>query len=207
MRSWHILAAAFAFMMPLAARAETPPLAKGVLLVAVRGLPDPNFAETVVILTDYSRRGAMGLVINRPGTKRVAELLPQWKQLRTRADRVFIGGPVEGDAVIALAHSKSRPDEARSVIDKVWLLNTRTALESAIAAKTPVRLFAGYAGWAAGQLDNEIDAGAWKILPANAALIFEKDPMTVWEFLIMRTEAILARVTPRFRSSTTHHAL
>ena len=202
MRIRLILAAATVFTITAAARAGTPVLAKGVLLVAVRGLPDPNFAETVVILTDYSRRGAMGLVINRPGTKRIAELLPQWKQMRTRADRVFIGGPVEGDAVIALAHSEARPDEARSVIDKVWLLNTRTALESAIAAKIPVRLFAGYAGWAAGQLDSEIEAGAWKVLPANAQLVFEKDPATVWEFLIMRTEAILARILPWAHSST-----
>jgi putative transcriptional regulator len=177
---------------------ETPPtpwssaLAKGKFLVASRRLGDPNFAETVVLLIDYNRQGALGVVINRPAAERLSTLLPTIEGLQGRADVIFLGGPVGRDQLLILARAPHQPEESQPVFADVYTIAGQTALERLIherGADVKFRAYVGYAGWGAGQLDFEMLQGGWHVVPADAATVFDKPPSEIWPDLIRRGEA------------------
>jgi putative transcriptional regulator len=164
-------------------------LATGRFLVASRHLFDPNFSETVVLLTEYTSEGAMGVVINRPTEIQLSEVLPEIKELQQRKDLVYIGGPGARTAMLLLVRSNRRPEGAHPVFDDIYVSGSRTVLKQmtkSAAATSTFRAYAGYAGWAPGQLDQEVARGDWYILPADAATIFEKASDSVWPELIRR---------------------
>jgi putative transcriptional regulator len=168
-------------------------LAAGKLLVAARDLPDPNFAETVVLLVEYSRDGAAGLVLNRPSDVPLSRALPGVEQAAGGAATAFIGGPVSQGAVLAL--SRVACDDCPLVGRDVYLVNTPDALKERLTAGADVRrlrVYVGYAGWGGGQLEAETRQGAWRVLEAEARVVFDSDPGTLWRRLITRTEAVLA---------------
>jgi len=173
-------------------------LAAGKLLVAARNLSDPNFAATVILLVEFNRQGAMGLIVNRPTTIPLSRLLPGPEQASSGAAMAFIGGPVEPSTVLALLRSKSPRSDGRRVVGDVHLVSTRDALNETIAAGvTPdrVRVYVGYAGWGAGQLEHETAEGGWHVLAADAGVVFDPDPASTWRRQIKRTEALSARGT------------
>lgn len=167
-------------------------LGPGKILVASRGLGDPNFSETVVLLADHSEKGAMGLVLNRPTEATVSHAFPHLDRAPGRTAPLFIGGPVERGGVLALVRSAApRPDDQR-VIDGVYMVGAREPLEALIAAgeqTSRFRVYAGYSGWGPGQLDRETLHGSWHVFTAEADVIFDPTPETVWERQIRRTEA------------------
>ena len=173
----------------MAVRAEEP--AAGKFLVAARGLPDPNFAETVVLLTSYSSKGAMGVIINRPTRVSVDSLFPGNKATKHRAEKAFWGGPVEGDAVLALTRTQN-PIGARLVMGDVYLISTKQSLEKALETPGAVRLYMGYAGWGAGQLEREMKIRSWHVLRMDPAFVFDTEPDAIWPKLIQRTDVFLA---------------
>jgi putative transcriptional regulator len=184
--------------LPLAAQAggRLNGLAAGRLLVASRNLPDPNFAETAVLLVHYDEKGAMGLVINRPTGIPLSRLLRELKEAKGRPDEVYAGGPVGRTGVLALLRSSTKPEEARHVFADVYLISTKTLLEKALAAGTnphALRVYLGYAGWTAGQLEREVELGTWHILRGEAGLVFDPDPGSVWTRLIRRTNLQIVR--------------
>ncbi len=169
-----------------------PQLAAGKLLVAARNLPDPNFTDTVVLLVQYSRDGAAGLVLNRPSDVPLARALPGVEP-PAGAATAFIGGPVAQDTVLAL--SRAACDACPLVGRDVYLVNTPEALQGRLAAgadASRLRVFVGYAGWGGGQLEAEARRGSWRVLEADARVVFDPDPETLWRRLIRRTEAVLA---------------
>jgi putative transcriptional regulator len=169
--------------------------AAGKLLVAQRELPDPNFAGTVIVLLEYSRKGAMGLVLNRPTDLPVSRVFREMDAAKARTDILFSGGPVERGVVHALQRSKTKIEEARLVVDDVYVVSAAEQIEKSFRAGVPaseLRFYAGYAGWGPGQLDREIDLGAWVLMEADAATIFHAKPEELWRRLIRRSESRLA---------------
>ncbi len=170
-------------------------LAAGKVLVAARGLPDPNFEQTVVLLVDYSSKGAMGLVVNRRTDVRVARVFPHLKLEQDQASSLFIGGPVTPEGVLGLLQSKVLRKESRAVLPDVQLVSTREPLEELLTSNTGperFRVYLGYAGWAPGQLDRETALGSWHVFTSDSALIFDADPDTLWDRQIRRAEQRMA---------------
>ena len=177
------------------AHARTEDIASGKFLVADKDLPDPNFAETVVLLVQYNDQGAMGLMINRRSKVPLSRLFPAAKDGKNGSDPIYAGGPVETAAGFGVLRSRTKPEEAQSVFGDVYLISTKVALEKTVAAgkeSSVFRLYLGYCGWGAGQLEHEVELGAWHILPASSALVFDADPDSVWSRLIQKTELRIA---------------
>ena len=193
-----VLAARRALAAPSVAVAQAVPaqsnkreeLAKGMFLIAGRQLRDPNFHETVVLLLDYSREGAMGLVVNRDTGTRLSTLLPEAEALRGRQDTLFIGGPVARTQMFMLFRSQGKAEGAKHVFDDVHVSSSQDLLDNILDASEEERLrvYAGYAGWVPRQLEGEVASGAWHVVPAEAAKVFDPDPSQVWPKLIDATE-------------------
>ncbi len=176
--------------LPVASSAQ--PLAAGKVLVAARGLPDPNFAETVVLITRQGKAGAMGLVLNRPTTLTLAEAVRDWKGISPRRDLVFKGGPVEAGAMFALLRAPAKPADSTHISGDLYLLATLGSLETVLAtAPDRLRVFVGYAGWGPGQLERELRGQAWHLLTADSEMLFS-EPGSLWHKLIARTEMLQA---------------
>lgn len=183
--SWPIAAGA-----RLTGAASTP-LGKGVLLVASPGLLDPNFRQTVILICDHGSTGTLGLVLNRPTNLLLSEALSDVPSLQGTAHLLFAGGPVQPDAMLMLFRLAQEPAQARRVLDGIYLGGNLKELERVIAKPAPAetfRAFAGYAGWGPGQLASEMAQGSWRVLPADAASIFEKNPADLWQELTDRPE-------------------
>jgi len=171
-------------------------LAVGKLLVAPRECPDPNFAQTVILLVQFDQDGTLGLVINHRTKVPISRALAQVKAANNRSDPIYFGGPVEVATVLALLRASSRPEEARRVVGDVYLVSTRPLLEKTLAAGTgsgEFHAYVGYCGWSAGQLEHEMNLGAWYIFTGDANLVFDSNPDSVWSRLVARTEQKVAQ--------------
>lgn len=166
---------------------DRPPLGRGVFLIASPSLGDPNFRETVVLLCDHGPGGTLGLVVNRPSPVRLEEALPSVPALRGTGHRLFIGGPVAPRAVLLLLKLKDAPAATTPVMEGVYLGGDPELIEKILSAARPgesFRAYAGYAGWAPGQLESEMAVGSWATVKADPASIFERDSETLWEEMI-----------------------
>lgn len=152
----------------------------GRLVVASPLMTDPNFARTVVLILAHAGNGAMGVVLNRPSEAPVSEHLPLWASRATGPPVVFVGGPVEPRAVIALEETDD-PEEPTSVAG----VGVAT-LSPDEPSDTPLRVFSGYAGWGAGQLDAELAEKAWVVADAVSADVFTPDPGRLWASALRR---------------------
>jgi putative transcriptional regulator len=165
-------------------------VATGKVLIASRGLGDPNFVQTVVLLADHNDQGSMGLVINRRSEIPVSSVFPHLA--RTWKAAIFIGGPVAPTAVLALLRTATPPSDSRHITADLHVITTREPLETLVRqgpGLTHFRLYAGYAGWGAGQLERETVQGAWHVLSADPGIAFDNDPPTLWDREIRRTES------------------
>jgi putative transcriptional regulator len=167
--------------------------AAGKFLVAGGSISDPRFQEAVVLLIDYSEKGATGLIVNRPTNAPLSDVLPDIPALGKRSDVVYYGGPVEGGRMLMLFRSAKRLKEAKRIFGDVHISASRRILEQALdERKSPKEwhLYAGYAGWSPGQLDRELLQGSWRVIDADAASIFEKEPSRLWRELSLRASAV-----------------
>ena len=174
----------------------------GRLLVANPLLPDPNFDRTVVLLLAYNEEGALGLVLNRPSQMDVGEPLPQWEHLAAEPAVLFLGGPVQHEAVICLARNapatklRSDPDDGwKEVAPGIGTIDLDQDPGTVEGRVRQVRMFAGYAGWSAGQLEAEIQAGAWWSVDADPGDVFTLDPGELWTRVLRRQPFPLAFVS------------
>jgi putative transcriptional regulator len=170
-------------------------LAAGKLLVASRDLGDPNFAETVVLLVHYDAEGVVGLVINRRTRITLSQALDEVKGAKNRSDRIYSGGPVGRNAVLALRRSHDHLDDAERVFGDVYLISKAESLSKAIEAEPEpdaLHVYVGYAGWTPKQLEAELSVGAWFIFSGDAQVVFANNPEAVWTRLIEKTEEHVA---------------
>lgn len=162
----------------------SPHEGKGIFLVATEQLHGSSFQETVILLTHNSPQGATGLTINRPTDILLKEAFPDIRQLAQRNDRLYLGGPVSTNAIFVLVRT-DRPHQAMHLIaDDVYFSTGKNAFSRPLDGKS--RTYAGYAGWAAGQLQNEISRGDWLIVHTDPKIIFADDPSRLWQHLIKR---------------------
>ena len=184
-----------AITLPAPDRFDTE-LSKGKFLVAGRKLGDPRFQETIVLLISYDRNGAAGLIINRPIKMSLSDAFPDSRIFRKRKETVYFGGPVELNRVLFLIRSPGRPEKSGHVFDGVYVSSSRPVLDRLIGKpKTGerVRVYAGYAGWAAGQLEGEVSRGDWHVVQADAKTIFDKKSEKIWPELIRRGSELQVR--------------
>jgi putative transcriptional regulator len=159
-------------------------LRRGVLLYAMPDLPDPNFAETVVLLLEHGSDGSLGVVLNQP-TERSPDEALDVKTGTTGIDlHVFWGGPVQPEAVLSLVRTLRPGPRARTILGEVHLTPDLDDVRQVLGeggGRLRVRIFSGYAGWARGQLEAEVRAGNWVPEPADAATVFSTEPSRMWE--------------------------
>jgi putative transcriptional regulator len=170
-------------------------LAAGKFLVARRGLPSPFFAETVIFLTHHDRKGAMGLIVNRPTDVPLSRALREIPGSQAREDFLYEGGPVENRGVLALLRSRGKLEGAQHVVADVYLIASKALLEKTLASgplPSSFRVYLGYSGWGPGQLEREMEMGSWFVLDPGAGAAFDKDPETLWSRLIRLTELQIA---------------
>jgi putative transcriptional regulator len=168
--------------------------ATGSLLIAAPTMADPNFARTIVLLLESSESGALGVVLNRPTELDVAAVLEPWAELVVGPSVLFQGGPVETDAALAVATVAADDDPVgwRRVFGSTGLVDLDAPVEIMASAVAEIRIFAGYAGWGAGQLEAEIEEGAWYVVPAEPQDPFLEDPERLWSTVLRRQGGQLA---------------
>lgn len=165
----------------------------GSLLVATPVLGDPNFDRTVVLVLEHGDDGAVGLVLNRPSDTSVGEPLPEWDDVAAFPSVIFVGGPVAQTAVIGLARGAVESSEGwRPLVGGVGIVDLGTSPEHTATHIEQLRLFAGYAGWGEGQLEGEIDAGAWFVVDALPDDVLSPDPERLWTAVLRRQRGRLA---------------
>jgi putative transcriptional regulator len=158
---------------------------RGHLLIAGSSLLDPNFRRTVVLVGHHDDAGAVGVVLNRESQLEVADAVPPLAGLVEPGERLFFGGPVSSQSAVVLADFE-HPEHAEVVaFDSVGFLPEDTDSDS-IGGLRRARVFAGYAGWGAGQLEAELEEGSWLTEPALAADVFTGDPGGLWAVVVRR---------------------
>ena len=158
----------------------------GVLLIAKPGMADPNFRETVVLVTQSADANTVGVILNRPTERRLVEIAPDWPGAASYAQPVHAGGPVMRQVIVALFHSETAPQTAAFHVLRNVYLTMHPENIARLLANPGQRftLFAGFAGWAPEQLESEMMRDAWYVLPASEALLFRKDSAGMWRELV-----------------------
>lgn len=169
----------------------------GSLLVATPALRDPSFERTVVLLVAHEPGGAMGVVLNRATAIPVADVLGGWGGLAHHPAVLFEGGPVQPDSAICVARARAgplRPDGFQSFYGSLGTVDLGREPEPMRDQVNGVRVFAGYAGWSPGQLEDEIAAGSWFVFSSLPGDPFVTEPDLLWPLVLRRQGGMLAAV-------------
>jgi putative transcriptional regulator len=169
---------------------------RGKLLIASPALADPNFARTVVLITEHGEEGAMGVVLNRPSETEVNEVAPELGEI-VEPGPVFIGGPVQPQALVVLAEFADPSAAAWIVAADVGFVSAEVEREELEPAIRRGRVYAGYSGWGAGQLEGELEEDAWIVEAPLPAELFPDDPRALWQDVLARKGgqyALIARM-------------
>ena len=169
---------------------------RGKLLIASPALVDPNFARTVVLITEHNDEGAMGVVLNRPSETAVEDVASELSELVVD-EPVFIGGPVQPQALVVLAEFNDPEAAAWIVAADVGFVSAETEYDDLARAIRRGRVYAGYSGWGAGQLEGELAEDAWIVELPMPAELFPDDPLTLWQDVLARKGgqfALIARM-------------
>ena len=167
---------------------------RGQLLVAGPALVDPNFRRTVVLIGEHGDEGAMGVVLNRASETLVEDAVPPMAPLTAPDELVFLGGPVQPEAVVVLADFADVEQAEVAVVDTIGFLPGEIEDASAIGELRGIRVFAGYAGWGPGQLEDELAEGAWIVVAALPSDVFTGAPDSLWSDVLRREGGALAIV-------------
>jgi putative transcriptional regulator len=166
----------------------------GHLLVASPSLKDPNFERSVVLLITHEPSGALGVVLNRATEVQVEDVLDGWQAFAAQPQVVFEGGPVQPEAAICLARVRpgTSPDGFSRVEGVVGTVDLSADPDALGGSLDRLRVFAGYAGWDADQLESEIAQGAWLVLDALPGDAFVSQPEDLWQMVLRRQGGMLA---------------
>lgn len=171
---------------------------RGRLLVAEPTLADPNFHRTVVYLIEHNDDGSLGVVLNRPSETPVHAVVPTWSPYVSDPKIVFTGGPVSPEAAICLARCDDGTDSPlwTALGAGVGVLDLNGDPIDAPSGVTGLRIFAGYSGWSAGQLEVEMSMDGWFVLDAEADDIFAETADELWRRVLARQDGPLRRFAP-----------
>jgi putative transcriptional regulator len=142
-------------------------------LIAMPGMEDPNFAQTVTLVCEHSDRGALGIVINRPLEMSLGDVFSQL---------VLHGGPVQTDRGFVLHSPGPSWESTLPVSEKLHLTTSRDILDALAGGRGPERavIALGYAGWDAGQLEDEMARNAWLTAPVDENILFDVPAEERW---------------------------
>lgn len=176
--------------------ARGAPYLSGQLLLAMPGMTDPRFQKAVILVCSHDESGAMGLVVNQPlpGLK-FAQLLSRLQigaeaktELGALDVPVMSGGPVENTRGFLLHSADFRQPDTADIGGGLAVTGTIDALRAIAGGKGPERMIfvLGYAGWSAGQLDEEIRQNAWLTVEADPDILFHDVPEEKWDLAVAR---------------------
>jgi putative transcriptional regulator len=154
-------------------------------------MSDENIDRTVVFMLEHSSDGALGVVLNRPAPIEVARAVPQWAPFVGDPAVVFVGGPVAPGSVLVLARAE-RAEESEDFSPVLGAVGLVDATADPGGLEVPIveaRLFTGYAGWAPGQLERELEGGGWFVIDADPDDPFVRSPDGLWATALKRDEA------------------
>jgi putative transcriptional regulator len=176
---------------------DAPNSTRGSLLVAVPLLDEPTFHRTVIYMLQHSEEGALGLVINRPTNEEHIRGLDQWMHHLSHPQVIFEGGPVMPNTLIAIAAMAfSSDNEGCAPLDHGLCTVDLTLMpDELVEGLTALRVFRGYSGWGAGQLEEELEEGSWLVMPHRSGDVFARHPHQIWRDVLRRSggpKALLA---------------
>jgi putative transcriptional regulator len=175
-------------------RSEYPESLAGYFLISEAEMMDPNFFRTVVLIIRHDETGAFGLVVNRKSNLNLGDVLPEYDDARGTALPLYVGGPVQQEFLFVVhspyddhAPSAASIEPVEGVVFEPAFDNVRELVELESWQRMPkaerphVLLFLGYSGWAPGQLENELEEGAWILHPARPHIVFHPNPEEGWK--------------------------
>jgi putative transcriptional regulator len=165
--------------------------APGSLLIASATLVDPNFARCVLLILDSNDDGSLGVILNNPSETPVDEVLTPWRDLVNPPGVFFRGGPVELNAALAVgslagAPAAEPPIGWQALSGPLGLVDLDGSPDDFLGRLGGLRVYAGYSGWGAGQLEAEIAEGSWHVLPARHGDLFSDSPDRLWGEILRR---------------------
>jgi putative transcriptional regulator len=163
-------------------------------LVAKPGLPDPNFRESVVLVTQVESGQTAGVIINRPTNRSLASILPG-ERFKRFTEPVFFGGPVMSQGLYAVYRAQKRVGDSMTMLPGVFLALQASTLDELLQRPPQsIRFYSGLSGWAPGQLQAEIERGDWLVLNADADTVFTRytDAMGLWRRLLRMARTLTA---------------
>ena len=161
----------------------------GKLLVATPQIEEGVFARSVVLVLHHDDDGAQGLVLNRPVDADIDVVLPVWEAHASAPAKVFQGGPVQLDSALGLAvvpGDAPAPSGVRRLFGSVALVDLDAQPSLVVPAVAGLRIFAGYAGWSPGQLEDEIRTGSWFVVDSESGDVFTDEPAGLWQRVLRR---------------------
>lgn len=167
---------------------------KGRLLVATPALQEPAFDRTVVLMLEHGDQGALGVVLNRPSEVELAGPAPEWEPFAAQPAVIFYGGPVAQGSAICLARAASdgETESWTPLFGRLGALNIGKSPPEVGAPIDELRVFSGHAGWAPGQLEEEIGSGAWFVVDARPDDALTPSPRRLWSHVLRRQGGRLA---------------
>lgn len=161
----------------------------GKLLIATPSLVDPNFYRTVILMLQDDEDGTVGIVLNRPSEEPVEEHLPEWTGRTKSPHNIHFGGPVEPEVAIGLSNASEGMPAGVPGLSLVDLSSPPLSEQG-----PSVRIYSGYAGWGAGQLEAELATGSWYVVQASPDDPFD-DPEGQWRRVLRRQPTFLSLVS------------
>lgn len=161
----------------------------GRLLVATPQIEEGVFRRSVVLVLHHDAEGAQGLVLNRPIDADVDSVLPGWEEHATAPAKVFQGGPVQLDSalgLVAVPGDSPEPTGVRRLFGSVALVDLDTPPLLVVPEVAGLRIFAGYAGWSPGQLEEEVVTGSWYVVDSESSDAFTTRPDDLWRRVLRR---------------------
>ena len=167
---------------------------RGKLLLATPELLDSHFFRTVILVLEHSNEGAIGVVLNRQSDLYSADILPKWDQSLDRFSLLHWGGPVQEESLLALGLKNESPRDISSEgIGRIQVINLNPEMLD-MHSIVEARLYSGYAGWSAGQLNAEISAGGWIIADVADTDPFCENPTDLWSTVLGRQNGFLSKL-------------
>lgn len=162
---------------------------RGHFLIAAKHLRESSFFKAVVLMLEHNDDGAMGVVINHPMDVSVSSALSKHFDMTKAGQSLLAGGPVEENALLILHNSQDYDQEHEAVVPGVYVGTSPDVFERVVdatrdtddSADFKFRIYSGYSGWEAGQLENEMSRGDWYTVPASADIVFAHEPYDLWE--------------------------
>ncbi len=167
---------------------------RGKLLLATPELLDSNFFRTVILVLEHTNEGAIGVVLNRQSDLYSVDVLPKWSHVEDPHPLLHWGGPVQEESLLALGlYERLIEDDPNEGLGRIRVVDLNPELLDMTSMIT-ARLYSGYAGWSAGQLNAEISAGGWIVADLADTDPFCENPDQLWTIVLSRQKGILSKL-------------